>query len=333
MGMEWRHVGTVTTEGVLGLAACAGGHAPAWAPEVGEAVQAAIDAVGDDTGEVWLHVLAMALDERWAGTSVDAWLEHLADLPAVDVMRHVVGVNVPAWTEVVGGDVLESAAAGDAAAIITLLRSERYYGGVAARALATLLALGPEVARSRILAALRAWFDEVVLPCSDDLAERLAGVVDNVDVGGATLETVERLTGFRFEPEPYTDEVILVPHFVRPGWRALTQHHSARVVVYDATARSRVGTAAIATVFAALGEPNRLEILRVLAQEPGGVSDVARGLDMAKSTAHQHLAVLREAGLIVLAGQAWRYRYEVRTDRLHDAVERLQQYLDRQEPT
>lgn len=333
MGIAWRHVGTVTTEGVLGLAACASGHTPAWAPVVGEAVQAAIDAVGDDTGEVWLHVLAMALDERWTEAGVDAWLEHLAELPAVDVMRHVVGVNVPAWTEVVGGDVLESAAAGDADAIIALLRSERYYGGVAARALATLLALGPDVARSRILAALRAWFGEVVLPCSDDLAERLSGLLDDVDVGGDTLDAVERITGVRFEPESYTDEIILVPQLTRPGWRALTQHHGARIIVYDGAATSTSGIDAVAAVFAALGEPNRLEILRVLAQEPGGVSDVARGLDMAKSTAHQHLAVLREAGLIVLAGQAWRYRYEVRTDRLHDAVERLQQYLDRQEQT
>lgn len=331
--MKWRRVGTVVTEGVLGLASHAGGQPPTWAPDVPPAVQTLIDAVGDDTGEVWLHLLAMALDDPWVHGGVDAWIEHLAIVPAIEVMRHVVGTNVPAWCEVVGAEILESAVAGDADAIVTLLRSDRYYGGEAARALPTLLTLGPDAARDRLLAALRAWFDVVVGPLGEGLVERLGGVADDVEAGEHPLASAERITGFRFEPEPYTDEIILVPQFVRPGWRALAQHHGARVIVYDPAARPPAGTEAMAAVFAALGEPSRLEILRRLASEPGGVSDVARGLDMAKSTAHQHLGVLREAGLIVLAGQAWRYRYEVRPDRVQDAVQRLQHYLDGQETT
>lgn len=121
-----------------------------------------------------------------------------------------------------------------------------------------------------------------------------------------------------------------MPQFTARGWRVMAQHHGARVID---PIRGTDDLAGLADTFAALGDPTRLAVLRHLAHTPGGVSDVARAVGIAKSTAHQHLAVLREAGLLTLAGQAWRYRYEVRPERVLGAADQLHDHLTRGGPT
>jgi DNA-binding transcriptional ArsR family regulator len=84
----------------------------------------------------------------------------------------------------------------------------------------------------------------------------------------------------------------------------------------------------LARVFAALGDELRLRILRMVAHEELGVSDIARRLGMAKSTTHHHLTALRAAGLVGLAGRAWRYRYAIRPRTVDDLTSRLQSLIE-----
>lgn len=319
--------GSLVTEGLLGLTAWSGGTLPEWLDEAPEAASAAIEEVGDRTGELWLHLLGLGLDAGDA-QAPEAFIERFQRLPPVELLRRVVGVNVPAWRDRVAIDTLEAAANGDAAAALALLTAEGYYGGQAARALPAVLQMGPQRAHRTIVAAITTWFEEVVLPRRAHL-EQLHAKVDRRRLPDEpALDTVERIVGgLRLEPEPYTQRVALVPQFVQHGWLTLTQDESTRIVTYDPTAALPADPSSLARVFAALGEVTRLEILQHLARSPGGVSDVARETGLAKSTAHQHLSVLREAGLIRLAGQAWRYRYEVRPDRLRHATERMMEYL------
>lgn len=319
--------GNLVTEGLLGLTAWSGGTLPEWLDEAPEAASDAVEDVGDRTGELWLHLLALSLDAGDAQSPQD-FIERLEQLPPVQLLRYVVGVHVPAWRDRVAVDTLEAAAKGDAAAALVLLTTEGYYGGQATRALPTVLQLGPQRAHQRIVAAIRTWFEQVVLPRQAQLEQLHATVDRGRRSDEPALDTVERVVGgLRLEPEPYTHRVALIPQFVKPGWITLTQHESTRTVTYDPAAGFLADPSSLARVFAALGEPTRLEMLRHLARSPGGVSDVAREAGLAKSTAHQHLSVLREAGLIRLAGQAWRYRYEVRPDRIRQATERMLEYL------
>jgi DNA-binding transcriptional ArsR family regulator len=327
--VDVRFHGGPLTEAVIGLSVAARGGTPTWCetedlPALG---REAIDAVGDPTGEVWLHLLGLALaidDDADPGELVTA-VEHLT--PSV-LMAHVVGLHVPAWHEVVAGDDLEAAADGDRAAALRLLAAPRYYGGVAGRALPTLLDAGPDRAKELVVHALDRWVTDVVLPRRDRLASLHAEVDRTFPEDESALETVERVAGLRFEPEPYTDEVVLVPQLASPGGRVLAQHDRVRIIVYDATGDERDELEVLAAVFAALGEVRRLELLRLLGERPSGVSDLARAAGLAKSTTHQHLALLRAAGVIGLAGQAWRYRYEVRPDRVRHAAARLIDLLD-----
>jgi len=56
----------------------------------------------------------------------------------------------------------------------------------------------------------------------------------------------------------------------------------------------------LVAVFRALGDPTRLEILRLVAAQPGPVCacDVGDGFEMGQPTISHHLKVLREAGLL-----------------------------------
>ncbi len=53
-----------------------------------------------------------------------------------------------------------------------------------------------------------------------------------------------------------------------------------------------------ATVFAALGEPRRLEIVELLRHRPFAVGDIAETLGLRQPQVSKHLKVLRDAGVV-----------------------------------
>ena len=64
-----------------------------------------------------------------------------------------------------------------------------------------------------------------------------------------------------------------------------------------------------ATVFAALGEPNRLEIVELLRRRPFAVGDIADTLGIRQPQVSKHLKVLREAGVVDVEAVARRRIY------------------------
>ena len=66
----------------------------------------------------------------------------------------------------------------------------------------------------------------------------------------------------------------------------------------------------LVTMFKALGNPHRFEIIKFLVTHPGCITDdIVRFLPIAQATVSQHLKVLREAGWIsgTIAGPATSY--------------------------
>jgi len=70
-----------------------------------------------------------------------------------------------------------------------------------------------------------------------------------------------------------------------------------------------------ARVLKAMADPTRLRILRALASRPRSVGEVVRALGIDQPKASHHLAVLRQAGLVLDARDGRRVSY-----RLHPAV-------------
>jgi DNA-binding transcriptional ArsR family regulator len=69
-------------------------------------------------------------------------------------------------------------------------------------------------------------------------------------------------------------------------------------------------------VLQALGDPVRLQILRILDQADGAIACNEMGLPVAKSTGSHHLKVLREAGVVRAQVDGTRRYYTLRRDDL-----------------
>jgi DNA-binding transcriptional ArsR family regulator len=67
-----------------------------------------------------------------------------------------------------------------------------------------------------------------------------------------------------------------------------------------------------ATALKALGEPRRVEILRVLRAGPRAVGEIATEVDVTQQAASQHLAVLGQAGLVEARKVGTRSLYAIR---------------------
>ena len=75
---------------------------------------------------------------------------------------------------------------------------------------------------------------------------------------------------------------------------------------------SRSECADVAALFKALAHPVRVSIVAALARCPGACcGEIVSGLPLAQSTVSQHLAVLKEAGLLTASDEGRSCRYQL----------------------
>ena len=283
---------------------------PSWVPDLpacSAELRRAVGLVGAESTELWLHLLGLALERP------DDIVGAVRDTPPRELRRHLVGVHVPAWRTLVGAAALEAAAEGDPA----LLDHERYYAGRARESLGGLLPLSPAQTKRRVLAVLERFaaeaFDEAVAGGleRDAEAKRLLGL--------PPLRLVEEATGgYRYEPEPAVDRVVLVPHAAARPWLLLCQHRRTRIICY--ALREDEGLEERALLLGrALGDEGRVRMLRRLAAGDATLAELAVTAGVARSTAHHHLAHLRAAGIVTMHGNARAYWFALRREGLADA--------------
>ncbi|MFD5030889.1 ArsR/SmtB family transcription factor [Streptomyces sp. NPDC058405] len=73
----------------------------------------------------------------------------------------------------------------------------------------------------------------------------------------------------------------------------------------------------------ALADPIRCRILLALREEPAYPSDLADTLDISRTRLSNHLACLRDCGLVVTVPDGRRTRYELADQRLGHALEHV----------
>jgi DNA-binding transcriptional ArsR family regulator len=284
-----------------------------WAPSEHEALAA----IGRESGELWLHLLGLAL-ELDAETAA-SWIEHVAALDPLELRRHLVGVHVPAWRTVAGTETLERAAAGDTDAARTLLANGRYYAGRARLSLAVLLPLGASETRRLVLDALRLYERDAFAPREMEIAAQLAADVESKR-GYRGYDLVDRAAGgYRYETERGFERVVLVPHIAARPRLLLCQHETTRIICYPARTHDRPANERLVALGRALGDPKRLALLTRLRNHDASLAELADELGLAKSTTHHHLGQLRAAGLVALAGNAAGYRYTLASEGFADA--------------
>ena len=69
-----------------------------------------------------------------------------------------------------------------------------------------------------------------------------------------------------------------------------------------------------APAFKALGEPRRVEILRLLRAGPRAVGEIATAVNVTQQAASQHLAVLGKAGLVEARKEGTKHLYSITPD-------------------
>jgi DNA-binding transcriptional ArsR family regulator len=81
-----------------------------------------------------------------------------------------------------------------------------------------------------------------------------------------------------------------------------------------------------ATVFQALGEPRRLQILDLLRDGERPVGELVEELGVSQPAVSKHLRILKAAGLVDVRADAQRRLYRVRTEPLVELDEWLAAY-------
>jgi DNA-binding transcriptional ArsR family regulator len=288
--------------------------AETWVPALGDCsadLRLELSRVGRASGKLWLHLLDLAEDD-----TADL-LARVRRLDALELRRYIVGVYVPTWRDLVGGSTLERAAAGDRTAVQRLLAHRRYYGGEAAAALSTVLPLSAAQTKRRVLAVLHRFAAEVFEAYGRGVVAELEGDAERVESLGRSLspqDTISAATGgYDYRPEPEFSRVVLVPHVAARPWLLLCQHGDARIIGYPLPSAAEPSLEQEGVRLGrALGDEQRMRILRRLVDGDASLAELAGAVGVAKSTAHHHLALLREAGLVSLHGNARRYWYSLR---------------------
>jgi DNA-binding transcriptional ArsR family regulator len=146
-------------------------------------------------------------------------------------------------------------------------------------------------------------------------------------------QAIEAITGgIRILPEPRVRRMLLAPSvFMRP-FNYVHQHADWRLICYpvsDEVIETDSGqpSGAMVRLFRALGDPTRLQVLRLLTERDWYLTELATKLELSKPTMKHHLALLRAAGLVTVIQEGALTYYRIRRERLSEGGSELRRYL------
>jgi DNA-binding transcriptional ArsR family regulator len=230
---------------------------------------------------------------------------------------------------------LEAVITGDASAVEGLCETLRAVPELPEKVTA-LLATSPGEHGRRLLAAIRA-----VEPVWDTVAaETMHAITRDVehrqaqlDAGTSVAEIVLSATnGYELSGDPSIRRIVLLPSFwIRP-WLVVGRRADAEVLTTVVAEEFLIlppeaPSPALLRLVKALADENRLTLLRRLSSGPISLTEATAELDVAKATAHHHLSILRQAGLVVIGGEGRGSRYALRQDPPTVAARALAAYL------
>lgn len=295
-----------------------------------ELVSALSDLAGCGCGPVWLSLIGTAFEEPDALVSVDGLIATITDFDPVELRRCM--LNASGYKQAHGYDpaVVESAASGDAEAIAELEQAEGEDSS-----LFRLLEVEPTKTRSHIVEVME-MFHEQVWPHLEDFSTVLERDAAEKRTLARTMSP-ERLVdtatnGVTFERAGWMTGVLLIPSAVIRPWVLLSDHGSLQLFCYPIseehlTADPTAPPEYLVDMFKALADENRLRILRVIDSGESRLRDIADRVDLAKSTAHHHLRVLRSAGLVRAVVTETGSRYEIRREAIPETGLLLNAFL------
>ena len=290
---------------------------------------AAVDELTLGSLKVAAHLLGIVLETPKPRTFA-AFLERLEATDPVELKLHLFGTYGSSFSHLAGPDVIERAARGDAEARETFLESLAEYSDKH-ESTRTLLELGADELKAQLLDLLPRWYDHVFAPNVREWREAAERDAESKRVLAAkhTPEQLVELAtrGYQYSPGPEIRTLAFFPNWWMRPWVILWEHKGTKIFCYPIAPPAEEGAspAEVARVYKALGDEGRLKLLRRLSDGPLKLSEAAAELGVAKSTAHHHLAILRQAGFVAIRDEDENV-YSLRRD-LPQTGELLSAYL------
>jgi DNA-binding transcriptional ArsR family regulator len=203
--------------------------------------------------------------------------------------------------------------------------------------LEALLARSPEEYRDLLVDVIDRFHREVFVDLEAeamgaierDVAHRSAQLEEGAEAADIVLEATN---GFELGDDPTLRQVVLIPSYWCRPWLVVgrlddTEMLSSPVAEQFVALPSEAPPPSLVKLFKALGDEGRLKLLRRMSTGPVTLSDAVEELGVAKATAHHHLSILRQAGLVSLRDDERRTLYGVRDDPPAVARDALTAYL------
>ncbi len=278
------------------------------------------------------HLLGMVLDCP-RPLDFECFMNTFSQTPPVDVMRHLLGEFMPGYRSA-EPELIHRAARGEPGAGDELIEQHEQWPEWQ-EIMSRLLGLGAERVKELLGELFPDWYEQVFSPLAGEVMPRLEAERDAAQalVGEMPLpQLVQTLTsGVVFSPTPEIRRVVLFPTAWMSPWVLLSEHRDARIYCFPVRERAPgdadVPSADLVRLYKALGDEGRLRLLRRLRRGPMTLKEAAEELGVAKSTAHHHMAILRQAGLILARGDQ-DSTYSLRDEPLPDVNAALQRFLD-----
>lgn len=287
-------------------------------------------AQGDDKTFLVLSIIAAELD---APADVDQLVTAITDDPGL-TWRLLLAHQTQGWEEA-PDDLAVRLAAGDEDAVTAVRRLAD--DGPCPAGVRSLLGHAPSDHGQHILDIVQrfrdaVWHDlerESMGPIQRDVDHRNGQVAAGADVATVVLEATN---GYELGDDPAVEHVLLLPsYWLRPwvvvGRLGSTEVLSSPVADQFLALPSEAPPPALLKLFKALSDEGRLRLLRRMAGGPISLTDAVAELDVAKATAHHHLSILRQAGLVSIRGEGRTTRYALREDPPALARDTLSEYV------
>ncbi len=293
-----------------------------------------IDRVTAGYGKVTANLLGIVYDSP-EPRDVSALLRRLEDIEPLELLLYLLGYHIAAHRRMTPPDVIRRAAEGDVEARDRFLRESSRRGDDLSKAQADLLSNSPEGVKDSLIEFLCRWNDDVfaeIAPEAAPVLERDAAAKRALIESNSPERTIELATnGIQFNRDPGIERVVLFPTYVLRPWVLVSESDDLKIFCYPVADDSleideSIPPPQLVKLYKALGDINRLKLLRRLADGPITLKEATQLLGGAKSTAYHHLAILRQAGLLWARDDADK-TYTLRGDLLPLAGELLQGYL------
>ena len=262
-----------------------------------------------------------------------AFLEHLAATDPIEIRLHLLGYYVRGH-HMTEPETIRRAAEGDAAAIAELLEAaSEYVDPNKCANLEQAVRTDPVEGQRALLDFLSGWYVHVLpelRPADPLLAERDAAAKRELVRSVLPEHVVERLApGIQWVPGPEIDRVVLFPAYSPRPWVYMSEYKRVKIFCYpitlDRTPSGPGDPAELVRIYKALSDESRLKLLKRLQAGPVSLTDAAQEVGLAKSTTHHHLAILRQAGFVLI--QEGDDTYKLRPDLRPEPGALLEEYL------